>query len=152
MVVEQQLAPPATTAPGRRFERIAVRALLAVGALVTVLGLLLVVSAWTEDVRIDRATGYANAEVVSVSFQRTLVRYQTPDGAEHIPSVGVLYPHGLAVGQVVRVEYEQSNPELVRVAGRGVTLTLLPVGTTLLAVWLVLIPLVVWLRRRVRRM
>jgi hypothetical protein len=122
--------------------------LLSVGALLTGLGLLLVIAAWTEDIKIDRHTGYANAAVVSVSYQRTLVRFQTPDGAEHIPSVGVLYPEALKEGQVVRVEYDQGSPELVRVAGRGFSLTLLPVGTTVLAGWLVLTPIVLWLRRR----
>jgi hypothetical protein len=146
-VAVEQVVPP-STARGTRFERVAARVLLAVGALITALGLLLVIAAWIEDVKIDHNTGFANAEVVSVSPQRTLVRFQTPDGAEHIPSVGVLYPEALAERQVVRVEYEQGNPDLVRVAGRGATLTLLPVGTTMLVTWLVVIPLVIWLRRR----
>lgn len=140
MVVEQVV-------PARRARRIAVRVLLSVGALVTGLGLLLMVAAWTEDAKIDRSTGHANAEVVSVSFQRTLVRFQTPDGAEHIPSVGVLYPEALEEGQTVQVEYDQRDPELVRVAGRGAALTLLPVGTTVLATWVIVVPVVWWLRR-----
>ena len=142
MVVEQVV-------PARRVRarRIAVRVLLSVGALVTGLGLLLMVAAWTEDVKIDKSTGRANAEVVSVSFQRTLVRFQTPDGAEHIPSVGVLYPEALEEGQTVQVEYDQRDPELVRVAGRGAALTLLPVGTMVLATWAVVVPVVWWLRR-----
>ena len=128
--------------------QIAIRGLLAVGGLITVLGLLLVVAAWVEDGKIDSHTGHADAKVVSVTYQRTLVRYQTPDGAEHIPSVGVLYPEALEEGQVVRVEYDQRDPDLVRVAGRGASLTFLPVGTTVLASWAVLVPLVWWLRRR----
>lgn len=141
----EQVAAAATEA---RVRRIAIRVLVAVGAAVTGLALLLVVAAWTEDMRIDGATGYANAEVVSVSFQRTLVRFQTPDGAEQIPSVGVLYPEDLEEGQVVRVEYDQRDPELVRVAGRGAWLTALPVGTVVLVVWGVLTPALWWLRRR----
>ncbi|HEX2289436.1 MAG TPA: DUF3592 domain-containing protein [Pseudonocardiaceae bacterium] len=134
-----------------RVRWIAVRAVLAVGALVTGLGLLLVIAAWTTDARIDGQTGYANAEVVSVSFQRTLVRFQTPDGAEHIPSVGVLYPEALEQGQVVQVEYDQRNPDLVRVAGRGAWLTVLPVATITLATWVVLLPVAWWLRRPLAR-
>jgi len=134
-------------ARGARARRITVRVLLSVGALVTGLGLLLMVAAWTEDAKIDKNTGRANAEVVSVSFQRTLVRFQTPDGAEHIPSVGVLYPEALEEGKTVQVEYDLRDPELVRVAGRGATLTLLPVGTTVLATWVILVPVVWWLRR-----
>jgi hypothetical protein len=146
-VVVEQVAPP-SPAPRTRVRWIAIRAVLALGAVLTGLGLLLIIAAWTEDAKIDGQTGHANAEVVSVSFQRTLVRFQTPDGAEHIPSVGVLYPEALEEGQVVQVEYDQRNPDLVRVAGRGAWLTVLPVGTTVLAVWVVLLPVVWWLRRR----
>ena len=124
------------------------RGLLGFGALITFLGVVLVVAAWTEDIAIDGNLGQVNAEVVSDDFSRTLVRFYTPDGAEHIPQVGVLYPSGLKVGDYVEVEYSQENPELVRVAGRGAVVTLLPVGLTLLVVWAVLIPTVWWLRRR----
>ena len=122
------------------------RGLLALAAVITFLGVVLVVAAWTEDISIDSDTGYTRAEVVSVNFTRTLVRFYTPDGAEHIPQVGVLYPSGLKVGDVVEVEYDKQNPELVRVAGRGAVVTLLPVGLTLLVVWAVLIP-AVWCSR-----
>jgi hypothetical protein len=124
------------------------RGLLALGAVITFLGVVLVVAAWTEDISIDSDLGRVDAEVVSDDFSRTLVRFYTPDGAEHIPQVGVLYPSGLKVGDVVEVEYNKQNPELVRVAGRGAVVTLLPVGITLLVVWAVLIPVVWWLRRR----
>ncbi|MPZ83922.1 MAG: hypothetical protein GEV28_27430 [Actinophytocola sp.] len=141
-----------TNAPADRrrlIRRIAARSLLALGAIVTFLGVALVVAAWTEDIAIDRDIGFANAEVVADSFTRTLVRFYTPDGAEHIPQTGVLYPAGLKQGDVVEVEYQLDNPELVRVAGRGAVITLLPVGSTVLAVWAVLVPSV-WTLRRVR--
>ncbi|MGB3440350.1 MAG: DUF3592 domain-containing protein [Actinophytocola sp.] len=124
------------------------RGLLALGGILTFLGVVLVVAAWTEDISIDGDLGVANAEVVSDDFSRTLVRFYTSDGAEHIPQVGVLYPSGLKVGDVVEVEFSKENPELVRVAGRGAVVTLLPVCITLLVVWAVLIPVVWWLRRR----
>jgi hypothetical protein len=138
-------------AQGGRGWRIAARAVLVAGLLITAMGVLLVVAAWTEDIQIDRHTGYANADVVSVTAQRTLVRFQTPDGAEHIPQVGVLYPEALEEGQLVQVEYDTQNPELVRVAGRNASLTVLPVATTVLAAWVVVVPLLVWLRRRTTR-
>ena len=134
-----------------RARRIATWALLSVAGLITALGLLLIVAAWTEDAKIDRHTGYTSAKVVSVTFQRTLVRFQTPDGAEHIPSVGVLYPERLEEGQVVSVEYDQTNPELVRVAGRGVGITLLPVGSTVLITWAIAVPALWWVRKRALR-
>jgi hypothetical protein len=130
--------------------RIGARVLLGFGAVVTFLAVVLVVAAWTEDIAINREVAIANAEVVSDSFTRTLVRFYTPDGAEHIPQVGVLYPAGLNVDDVVEVEYRKSNPEQVRVAGRGAVVTLLPVGLTVLGVWAVVVPSMWWLRRRAR--
>jgi hypothetical protein len=147
--VEEAVAAPARQS---RWRRIVTWVLLSIGGLVTLLGLVLVVAAITEDAKINSHTGRAVAEVVQVGFQRTLVRFQTPDGAEHIPSVGVLYPEALEEGQFVQVEYDQTNPELVRVAGRGASLTILPVGTTVLVTWVVVIPVVWWVRRRARRM
>ncbi|WP_035306933.1 DUF3592 domain-containing protein [Actinokineospora inagensis] len=131
-----------------RSRAVAALVTVVVAGLVGALGVLLVVAAFTEDGAIEAHTGNANAEVVSVSFTRTLVRFQTPDGAEHLPSVGVLYPEALAEGQVVRVEYDQRNPDLVRVAGRGAALTFLPVSTAVLGVWVVAGGVLYWLRRR----
>lgn len=124
------------------------RGLLAFGGIVTFLCVVLVVAAWTEDIAIDGDLGRVNAKVLSDDFSRTLVLFYTSDDAEHIPQVGVLYPSGLKVGDVVEVEYRQDNPELVRVAGRNAVVTLLPVGLTLLGVWAVVVPAVWWLRRQ----
>jgi hypothetical protein len=124
------------------------RVVLALAAVLTFLGVVLVVAAWTEDIAIDNDVVVAPAEVVSDDFARTLVRFYTLDGAERIPQAGVLYPSGLRVGDRIQVEYSQSNPELVRVSGRGAIVTLLPVGLTLVVVWAVAIPTVWWLRRR----
>jgi uncharacterized protein DUF3592 len=128
--------------------RWATRLLLAVGAVITAFGVLLVVAAWSEDIRIDGDIGYANAEVTAVSYNRTVVRFYSPDGEEHTPETGVLYPADLQVGDRVQVEYQQSNPELVRVGGRGAFVTLLPVGIAVLAAWAVLAPATWWVRRR----
>ena len=72
--------------------------------------MVLVVAAWTEDISIDGDIGFADAEVVSDDFSRTLVRFYTPDGAEHIPQVGVLYPSGLKVGDVRRGRVPPGQP------------------------------------------
>jgi hypothetical protein len=89
--------------------------------------------------------------VDSVSWDRTIIRYATPDGIVHIPANGVLYPSGLAAGDLVRIEYDTANPELTRVAGRTAMLTLLPLGTTVLVTWLVASALLWWIRYRSRR-
>lgn len=130
-----------------KLRRAAACAILFVAVITTLLAFLLVIAAATEDRAIEGHTGRADAEVLSVTTHRTLVRFQTPDGAEHVPNVGVLYPEALKEGQVVRVEYDMREPDLVRVAGRGATLTFLPAFTTLLAVWAVAVGLVWWLRK-----
>lgn len=123
------------------------RSLLVLGAVVTLIGVILLAACWRDDLMIEERLGKATAEVVSVSFQRTVVRFATPDGAVHSPSQGVLYPEGLEPGQLVRIEYDTADPEVARVAGRTAALALLPIGTFLLAVWAVLSPLVWWLSR-----
>ncbi|WP_425434348.1 DUF3592 domain-containing protein [Lentzea fradiae] len=109
--------------------------------------MLLPIACWRDDVAIEKHLGQAVAQVDSVAFNRTIVRYATPDGRVIIPSQGVLYPEGLSEGDNVRVEYDQTNPELVRVAGRTAVLSLLPVGTFLGSVWIVIAAVVTVLRR-----
>ncbi|MFD9699297.1 DUF3592 domain-containing protein [Lentzea sp. NPDC059081] len=121
--------------------------LLVVGGVVTLVCVLLPIACWRDDVAIEKNLGNAVAQVDSVAFNRTVVRYATPDGRVIIPSQGVLYPSGLSEGDNVRVEYDQTNPELVRVAGRTATLSLLPVGTFLASVWIVIAAVVTVLRR-----
>ncbi|MGW4400896.1 DUF3592 domain-containing protein [Amycolatopsis nivea] len=111
----------------------------------------LVFAAFRNDSAIESHLGTANATVESVAFDRTIIQYQTPDGIVHSPATGVLYPSGLAAGQLVAIEYDATNPDLTRVAGRTATLTLLPVGMTVLITWLVAGPLLWWLRRLIKR-
>ncbi|MGH3948861.1 MAG: DUF3592 domain-containing protein, partial [Pseudonocardiaceae bacterium] len=110
--------------------RIVFRVVLGVACLITLLAVALVLAAYRNDRAITSSVGEANAEVVSVGWDRTIVRFQTPDGVVHLPPNGVLYPAGLSEGQLVRIEYASTNPELARVAGRTALLTLLPLGTT----------------------
>lgn len=145
-----QAREPGRTATRRRGRRIAVVTLLALGCLVTVLSLLVLIGSWLDDSRIDAHEGRAVADVLSVSVGRTAVRFVTPDGTVVIPSTGVLYPGGLSPGDRVRVEYDTSDTELVRVAGRDFRLALLPAGTSIAICWAVVGPLLWWLRRRGR--
>ncbi len=132
----------------RKAGRVLVRTLLVIGGIVTLIGVVLLASCLKDDLAIEKRLGKATAEVVSVSFQRTVVRFATPDGAVHSPEQGILYPDGLEPGQLVRIEYDSADPELARVAERTWTLAILPISTFLLAVWAVLLPLVWWVRRR----
>jgi hypothetical protein len=130
-----------------RVRRIATIVLLALSGLVSLLCVLLLIGCWLDDAAISSRTGHATAEVVSEAFNRTVIRFDTPDGAVRIPPDGVLYPQGLEKGQLVRVEYDTADPDLVRVAGRGAWLAYLPVATTLLGWWAVVLPTLWWLRR-----
>jgi hypothetical protein len=143
-VVDDAVTKPAL---GVRVRRAVSRALLVVGGVVTLVCVLLPIACWRDDMAIERHLGQAVAQVDSVAFNRTVVRYATPDGRVIIPSQGLLYPSGLKVGDNVRVEYDQTNPELTRVAGRSAVLSLLPVGTFLAAVWIVIAAVVTVLRR-----
>ncbi|GAB3350619.1 DUF3592 domain-containing protein [Amycolatopsis echigonensis] len=125
--------------------------MLGVAVLLTVMCVSLVFAAFRNDSAIESHLGTATATVESVAFDRTIIQYQTPDGIVHSPPTGVLYPSGLAAGQLVAIEYDATNPELTRVAGRTATLTLLPVGMTVLITWLVAGPLLWWLRRVLKR-
>ncbi|WP_158886486.1 DUF3592 domain-containing protein [Amycolatopsis anabasis] len=139
------------TAKRERLQRIWWRVALAVAVLITVLCVSLVFAAIRNDRAIANHLGTANAQVDSVSFDRTIIRFDTPDGIQHVPSTGVLYPEGLRAGDLVRIEYDTSDPEIARVAGRSAANTLLPLGTTVLFTWLVAGPLLWWLRHRSRR-
>lgn len=123
-------------------------ALLAGAAVLTFACLMALLGAWMDDRAIDARTGRATAEVVSSSLGRTVIRFVTPDGAVHSPQRGVLYPRGLEPGELVRVEYDRSDPDLVRVADRDFQLGLLPVAVSVAVIWLVLMPPALWLRRR----
>lgn len=125
--------------------------MLGVASLLTVMCVTLLFAAFRNDNAIEAHPGTATATVESVAFDRTIIQYQTPDGIVHSPATGVLYPSGLAAGQLVLIEYDGTNPDLARVAGRTATLTLLPLGVTVLVIWLVAGPALWWLRRLIHR-
>lgn len=132
---------------GRRAPEIVV----VVGVVVSVLLALVLVGAGRNDAHIDAATGRAVAEVLEGgSRPHVYVRFTTDEGAVLTPEKGVFYPLGLEPGQLVRVEYDRTDPELVRVAGRTWTQGLVPVALGLLVLWAVLGP-TAWLLARARR-
>jgi len=66
---------------GVRVRRAVSRALLVVGGVVTLVCVLLPIACWRDDMAIERNLGQAVAQVDSVSFNRTVVRYATPGTA-----------------------------------------------------------------------
>jgi hypothetical protein len=131
-----------------KVRRIVAITLVGIGVTVTLLAVTLVIGAFREDAGLSSRAVRTTAEVIDVSFDRTLVRYQTPDGAEHIPPDGIGYPAGLEVGQIIQAEYDAAKPDLVKVAGRGAYLSLLPAGTLILFLWAVILPVLWWLGRK----
>lgn len=78
------------------------------------------------DREIHQDPGRAMATVTGANFYRTTVDYQDENGVYHSPPGGLLYPTGLGEGQNVWVTYAKTNPELVKVEGRGWTLSIVP--------------------------
>ncbi|MEV5714460.1 DUF3592 domain-containing protein [Amycolatopsis mediterranei] len=136
---------------GERARRVGWWTILGVASLLTVMCVCLLFAAIRNDSAISAQLGTATATVDSVAFDRTIIHFETPDGIVHSPANGVLYPDGLAAGQLVRIEYDASDPELARVAGRSATLTLLPLGSFVFFTWLVAGPGLWWIRRQDKR-
>jgi hypothetical protein len=128
--------------------------LLVLASFITLMGVLVMVGAHRDDLAIDRHTGVATAEVLPGSgFSRTLVRFTTDDGRIVVPEKGVFYPRGLRPGQIVRVEYDRTDPDRVRVLGRTAAVGLVPISLGILGTWAVLGPTAFALRgRQLRRM
>jgi hypothetical protein len=120
-----------------------------VAVLVTALGVIALVGAAVDDRAIADNRAVAQAEVLEGStFVRTLVRFTVANGEAVVPERGVFYPRGLEPGDSVAVEYDVTNPDLVRVAGRSALDGVLPLTLGLVMVWGALGPLAIWLRRR----
>ncbi|MGO1050430.1 DUF3592 domain-containing protein [Crossiella sp. CA198] len=132
----------------RRLRRTSV-AVLAVASLLTLMCVVLFGAMLVNDYKIGKRTGTAVAEVQAVTFARTIVRYNTPDGAIHSPTRGILYPAGLAEGNLVKVEYDLYFPdELVRVEGRNAWMNIWPVVAVIAGAWVIAYPLVRRLEKR----
>jgi hypothetical protein len=120
-----------------------------IAVLATTLGVLAVAGAAVDDRAIAANPAVAEAEVLEGStFSRTLVRFTVANGEAVVPEHGVFYPSGLTVGESVAVEYDVTDPELVRVAGRSALEAAIPLVLGLVVVWAVLGPLALWLHRR----
>lgn len=136
---------PAVQAVRRRLPEI----VIGFAALVTVLAGLALVGSAVDDRAVDANRATAQAEVLEGSnFFRTLVRFTVANGQAVVPERGVAHPRGLTAGEVVAVEYDVTDPELVRVAGRSTVDGIAPMALGVAVTWLLLGPLAVWLRRR----
>lgn len=125
--------------------------LLTVGALVTIMMAVMVAGSYRDDALIDDDKATAVAEVVSASPTKATVIFSTPDGIFRSPRLGVFYPGRLTEGQRISIEYSSTEPELVRVAGRDASLSILPALSILVYSWLAIAALMVLLAETHRR-
>lgn len=138
-----------TVAPAlRALHRRASEIVVGLAVVATALAALALTGAAVDDAAISAHRGVATADVLDASFSRTLIRFPGPTGQAVVPERGVQYPRGLVTGGTVTVEYDLTDPEQVRVAGRSVADGIVPVLLGVAGVWAVLGPLAVWLRRR----
>lgn len=98
---------------------------------------LLVVGAWRNDRQIERHMGVAAAEVSDAGPRRSTIEFVTPDRVTYRPELGVLYPSELDTGMQIYVEYDTTNPDLVRVQDRDASLSIIPAGSIVVVAWLV---------------
>lgn len=134
----------------RVIKRVRIGVLILAG-LMTLQSLLLVAGAWRNDKAIERDMGVALAEVLSAGPRRSTIEFVTPERVTYRPELGVLYPSELSPGMRIYVEYDKSNPDLVRVQGRNASLSIIPAGSIFVVVWTVTGTVLLglaWLRRR----
>lgn len=115
-----------------------VRVGIIVGAcLVTLQSVLLVLGAWENDRRIEADMAVAAAEVLDAGPRRSTIEFVTPDRVTYRPELGVLYPSELDTGMRIYVEYDRSDPDLVRVQHRNAALAIIPAGSIAVLGWLI---------------
>ena len=124
------------TKPQRIIRRVRIGVVIA-ACLVTLQSLLLVVGAWRNDHLIERNMGVAAAEVLDAGPRRSTIEFVTPDRVTYRPKLGVLYPSELDTGMRIYVEYDTTNPDLVRVQHRNASLAIIPAGSIAVVGWLI---------------
>lgn len=105
--------------------------------LVTLQSVLLVVGAWRNDQRIEANMGVAEAQVLDAGPRRSTIEFVTPDRVTYRPELGVLYPSELENGMRIYVEYDTTDPDLVRVQHRNASLAIVPALSIAVVGWLV---------------
>ena len=127
---------PNETRSARVLRRIRIGIVIA-ACLVTLQSVLLVFGAWRNDRQIERHMGVAAAEVLDAGPRRSTIEFVTPDRVTYRPELGVLYPSELENGMRIYVEYDENNPDLVRVRDRNASLSIIPAGSIAVVGWLI---------------
>jgi hypothetical protein len=111
--------------------------IIVAATLVTFQSVLLVLGAWENDRRIEADMAVAAAEVLDAGPRRSTIEFVTPDRVTYRPELGVLYPSELDTGMRIYVEYDRSDPDLVRVQHRNAALAIIPAGSIAVLGWLI---------------
>lgn len=135
-LIPQLYGDPSETKSQRIIRRVRIGVVIA-ACLVTLQSGLLVVGAWRNDQQIERHMGVAAAEVLSAGPRRSTIEFVTPDRVTYRPELGVLYPSELDAGMRIYVEYDKTDPDLVRVRYRNASLAIIPAGSIAVVGWLV---------------
>ena len=120
----------------RVIRRVRVGIVLA-ACVVTFQAVLWVLGAWENDRRIESDMGVAAAEVLDAGPRRSTIEFVTPDRVTYRPELGVLYPSELEPGMRIYVEYDRSDPDLVRVQDRNSALAIIPAASIAVLGWLI---------------
>ena len=121
----------------RKALRWAKAAVWILAGIVTLQSILLVAGAWRNDREIESHMGVAEAQVLSAGPRRSTIEFVTPDRVTYRPELGVLYPSELATGMRIYVEYDTTDPNLVRVQNRNASLAIIPAASVAVAGWLI---------------
>jgi hypothetical protein len=157
-VLRQSLIPhlyggPSETRSQRIIRRVRFGVVI-VACLVTLQSILLVLGAWRDDHQIEANMGVAAAEVLDAGPRRSTIEFVTPNRVTYRPELGVLYPSELDTGMRIYVEYDKSNPDLVRVQDRNASLSIIPAASIAVLAWLAaagILGLLVFVQRRLDR-
>lgn len=126
---------PSETRAQRIIRRVRIGVVIA-ACLVTLQSVLLVLGAWRDDQQIEGDMGVAAAEVLDAGPRRSTIEFVTPDRVTYRPELGVLYPSELDTGMRIYVEYDRSDPDLVRVQHRNASLSIIPALSIAVLGWL----------------
>lgn len=122
-------------------------AVLALTVTITLMLAVLVVGLFVNDRGIADERREARAKVLSVSLLRTDIEFVNDLGQSVRPPGGVLYPGKLHPGQQVLVEYRASDPKVVRVAGRNMSVAWPGIAMSVAGLYLVAVPVLILLAK-----
>ena len=106
--------------------------LLALGCFIFVLAISMVVGCAISDQHINAHLASTYARVEATDGNTTYVSFVDRDGNVQSPHEGVFYPTGVRQGQLVRVDYDYTNPNYARISGRSWVLSIVPALSVLI--------------------